>query len=412
MFNKIQWNRFLSALKDKGYSTLIRAFLYVIFRFLGLIFALPVICIFWVLKPFVWIKVGFLNYGRIGHLAFNTDLFLRRRQLGIYPDGPFYCFLCNPNPANRQLLDMWKRVIPVCENRVLSWLSYGMLPILKKTPFYQDLPINANEYFEFKNAKPSLYFTPEEIEKGRSLLHQLNVDFDKDEFVCIFSRDDAYLKDKIPQNNWDYHNARNSDIDCLIESAKYLIEKGFIVIRVGSIVKKPINFSHEKMVDYPYSGYQSDFLDIFLQAHCKFVITSGTSGITDVATLFDKPTLAVNLAENWYCPLSKNSLYFPKKYKYLNSNKYLRFHEGIKLGKFWLDLKSFGLEFEDASPQDILSATQEMMARLEGKFRYSPEEEKLNQAYIKVWSESGVIGSNIKTPLAIAWLKKNQNLYF
>ena len=159
------------------------AFLYAIFRPLGLFFSIPTIFILWLLKPFIWIKVGFLICERIGHLALNTDIFLRRRQLGIYPDGPFYCFLCNPhNLANRQLLNMWKRVIPVVEGRVLSWLYYGMLPILKKTPFYQGLPMDSNEYYEFNNAKPSLYFTPEEMNKGRNLLYKLNVDFKKEKF--------------------------------------------------------------------------------------------------------------------------------------------------------------------------------------------------------------------------------------
>jgi hypothetical protein len=41
----------------------------------------------------------------------------------------------------------------------------------------------------------------------------MNVDLDKDKFVFIFARDNAYLKNLDPNNNWDYHNARNSEID-------------------------------------------------------------------------------------------------------------------------------------------------------------------------------------------------------
>ena len=389
------------------------AFSYVLFRFLGLIFAVPAIIILWVLKPFVWIKVGCLYYGRIGHLALNTDLFMRRRQLGIYPDGPFYCFLSNPkNLVNRQLLNMWKRVIPVYESRVLCWLYYGMLPLLKRTPFYQDLPMNSNEYYELNNAKPSIYFTPDEIEKGHKFLSQMNVDLDKDKFVCIFARDSAYLKHSYPFNNWGYHNARNSDIDSLIETAKYLIEKGFIVIRIGSITNKPISFSHEKMIDYPYSGHQNDFLDIFLQAHCYFTVSAGNSGCVDVGTIFDTSRLVVNMGELDHCPWGKNSLYFPKKYKYSNTKDYLLFKNIRKLGPFWNNLTEFGLEAEEASPQEILDATKEMLARVEGTYKPSPESEELMQAYHKLWEESGLCGSPIKTPIGSAWLKKNQALYF
>jgi putative glycosyltransferase (TIGR04372 family) len=409
MGNKIMRKRLLHAIKNRDFSDLNRAFVYVVFSFLGLLCAVPTILTLWILKPVFWLKVGILYYSRMGHLAANTDLFLRRRQLAIYPDGPYYCFLSHPdNAANRQLLIMWKRILPICESKILCYLFSGMLPILKRTPFYQDLPSNDNEYYEFNNAKPSLYFTPDEIEKGRKLLNQMKVDLEKDEFVCIFSRDDAYLNHAIPYKKWDYQNARNSDIESLIETAKYLIEKGFIVIRVGSVVSKPINFSHEKMIDYSYSEYQSDFLDIFLLAHCKFMLSGGASGINQVAFVFDRPVLTVNLGNMEFPPIGKNCLYAPKKYKWRKTGKYLHIKDAAKLGCFWMDPSSADLETEEASPQEILEATQEMLARLENRFKESIESKKLNQAYQKLWEESGFCESN---PIGLDWLKKNRDLY-
>ena len=196
----------------------------------------------------------------------------------------------------------------------------GMLPILKRTPFHQDLFVDGDCYYEFNNAKPSLQFTPDEITKGRKLLKQMNVDFDNDEYICIFARDSAYLKKVIPENNWSGFNTRDSEIDSLIETAKYLIEKGFVVIRIGSVAKKPINFSHKKMIDYPFSGYRSDFLDIFINAQCKFFISTGRSGIDSVAQVFDRPLLLTNVQEFGNLKYSgKNCLYTSKKYKYSNN---------------------------------------------------------------------------------------------
>jgi putative glycosyltransferase (TIGR04372 family) len=413
MFNKHVRNRFLRVLKDKDCPAISRAIGYVIFRFLGLIFALPTILILWVLKPIVWLKVGKLHSDRIGALALNTDLFIRRRQLGIYPDGPHYCFVCTPHKlSNSQLLTMWKRVIPIYQSRILCWIFDGMLPILKRTPFQQELPMKSNEYYEFNNSKTSLEFNPDEIEKGSRILNQMGVDFKKDEFVCIFARDDAYLKNINPFFNWDYQNARNADIDNLVESAKYLIDKGFVVIRVGSIVNKPINFSHKKMIDYSNSEYQSDFMDIFLLANCKFVISSGCSGLTDIAAISDRPMLTVNIGEFGYAPIAKNCLHIPKKYKNLNTNNYLHFKDAVSLGRFWYSLSSLGLEAEENSPQDILEATEEMLERLENRYSHSPESKRLMQAYHKVRNGSGFYASPNKTPIGIAWLKKNQNLYF
>ncbi|MBL78790.1 MAG: hypothetical protein CMH70_01905 [Nitrosomonadaceae bacterium] len=411
-------SRFLRAIKNRDYSAITWTFMSAGFRFFGLLCAIPAVLILWILKPVFWLKIGRLTNARIGHLASNTDLFLRRRQLGIYPDGPFYCFLCDPTQlANRQLLTMWKRVIPVYESRVLSLVFVGMLPILKRSPFYQDLKMQFNEYYEFNNAKPSLYFTPDEIEKGRKLLKKMNVNFDKDEFICIFARDNAYLQHALPGNDWSYHDVRNSEIDSLIETAKYLIDKGYVVIRMGSIVKKPINFSHEKMVDYPYSGYRSDFLDIFIAGHCKFMISAGTSGINDLATIFDRPMLAVNIAEFCYTPFTKNCLYTPKKYKNIDTGEHLNFKDTLKLHSYLRKYttsytSTSGLEAIENSSQDTLEATKEMLARSEGRFRYSPEDERLIQAYHKLWDESGSLWAPNKTPIGIAWLKKNRDLYF
>ena len=90
------------------------------------------------------------------------------------------------------------------------------------------------------------------------------MDFDKENYVCVFARDDAFLNKSMEFQNWDYHDHRNSDIDDFIEAAKYLIAKGLTVIRIGSIVKKPISYSHPRLIDYSVSEHQSEFLDIFL----------------------------------------------------------------------------------------------------------------------------------------------------
>jgi putative glycosyltransferase (TIGR04372 family) len=413
MLNKHVWKRFSIVLKTRDYSAMRRAIIYVVFRFLGRLCALPTILTLYILKPFFWLKLGNLHASRLGHLSLNTDLFLRRRQLGIYPDGFHYFFFSNPYKlANRQLLTMFKRVLNIYESRILSLMFSGMEPLLKRTPFYQGLPMDSNEYYEFNSAKSSLYFTPDEIDKGRKLLKLMNMDFDKEEYVCIFARDESYMKQHLPYRDMSYHDSRNTDINNLIEASKYLIEKGFTIIRVGSVVNKPINFSHKKMIDYPYSEHQSEFLDIFIMAHCKFIVSLAPSGCTDISTIFDKPMLIVDFSDYGVAPLKKTSLYTLKKYKFRNSNNYLRFEDGLKLGYFWYNLPEFDLEAEEINSQDILEATKEMLDRLEGKFNYSPESEKLINAYYKLIEELDFRGSSMKTPIAINWLTKNQDLFF
>ena len=418
---KRKWDRILFIIKNKEFSSIVFLFVTLGFRILGFLCALPTVLILWILKPVFWLKVGRLHITRLGHLALNTEVFLRRRQLGSYPDGPFYCFLAGPSNfanhplCNHQLLDMHKRVIPVSKSIILTAIYTGMLPILKWTPFYQSLDIHwtNNHYHELNNAEPALSFTPDEIEKGRKLLNEMNVDLDKDEYVCIYARDKAYLKALDTKTNWDYHNFRNFEIDSLIETAKYLIDKGFVVIRVGSIAENPINFSHEKLIDYPFSGHQSDFLDIFLVAHCKFVISNGTSGIVNVAPILDKPILTVNAHGNYEAYPGKDALFLWTKYKYSDTNKRFHFKDSLsfELG-WWENPADYGLEVELASAEDILEATKEMIARLENRFEYSPESEKLMQAYYKLFSKISGYETNSKIPVGITWLKKNQDLFF
>jgi len=45
---------------------------------------------------------------------------------------------------------------------------------------------------------------------------------------------------------------------------------------MGSIVKETMNFNHSKYIEYAVKGYRTELLDIFLNAKCRFFITSGT----------------------------------------------------------------------------------------------------------------------------------------
>jgi putative glycosyltransferase (TIGR04372 family) len=414
MINRNIWNKFLSTLQRDGINALFRALVYFGFRFLGLILALPSIIVLWILKPFFWLRVGKLNHARIGRLALDTDFFLRQRQLGQYSDDPFYCFLCDSRGlANRQLLVMFQRILPLCESRVLVALYDGILPILKNTPFHQPLILDEKDYPDFNKTQSSIQFTPDEIQKGRELLRQMNVDFENDDYVCIFARDNAFLEQTQPYNSWDYLDCYNADIDTYKEAVKYLNEKGLTVIRVGSIVNKPISYSHARFIDYSISNMRSDFLDIFLVANCKFFLGTD-AGLAGVAVVADVPRVSVNYVKFGYQPYGKQCLYIPKKYKFLKTREYVPSKEAIaiKLDPYLKNLSELNLELEDNSPQDILLVTREMMDRLDGTFNYSLKEERLVEAFNESWAPPDASDQRRPTPIGIEWLKKNKDLYF
>ena len=147
-----------------------------------------------------------------------------------------------------------------------------------------------------------------------------------------------------------------------------------------------------------------------------------SSGIMDVAHLFDTPVLNVEWSNFGLAPMGKNNLYIPKKIKSIKTDRYLHFKEALepKLKSYIMtgsplfrrEFKKLGLEWEDNSPQDLLEAAKEMVARMEGTFQYSHKQEKLMQAFQKLWSQSDIVGRNILTPIGIEWLEKNKDLYF
>ena len=71
------------------------------------------------LYPLIRIRIGLLNYARIGHLATNTELCMRRMFVASPARKTINIFLAGTPPANRQLLEMIKRKLVVVENNYL-----------------------------------------------------------------------------------------------------------------------------------------------------------------------------------------------------------------------------------------------------------------------------------------------------
>ena len=107
-------------------------------------FVVIVLPLLYILEPFVRIRLGMIYNRRIGHMALNSELFLKRCE--IYPPKPrtFYVFVLY-NPCNRQLAEMIKRHLTIIESRTFVWFFMAVRNILEKTRFYEALPLNSIE---------------------------------------------------------------------------------------------------------------------------------------------------------------------------------------------------------------------------------------------------------------------------
>jgi len=369
-----------------------------VFIYLGLFFAKIIIR-----KKIVLCK---FRTDRIGHLACNTEVFLRRLKYGNrYSKNAVYIGVYNPFAvSNYQLLNMYKRHFLI----VGCWLLDKMFKTwLSKTDFCHVLPFNSNEYYELNNCEPILSFTDEEEKKGRKLLATMGIG-KNDWFVCFHSRDSKYLDSA----RFRYHDYRDSDIESYMKAAEYIAGQGGYAIRIGSAVETPLpRERHPRVIDYSME-YRSDFMDIYLLAHCKFLI-GNTSGICWITLCFNVPAAL----PNWValeCPaLRKDHIFIPKKLWSADKQKFLGYKEILDSGVgFYLTSQEYekaGIKIINSSADEILELTKEIYMQLDGQYRYSAEDEKRQRAFWSLY-KPGQHGYGCPARIGTQFLRDNLNL--
>ena len=317
------------------------------------------------------VKVGFLYRERLGHLALNTDLYLRRRHLGLIDRKGLSIFFVY-KPSNRQLVNMFSRVMLVVNSEFLSKILSPLS--IFKSRFYIPLPFEGNEYLEFNATPPQITFTDDEKRKGRAFLKTLGIS-EADWYVCIFSRDHAYYRLSSPNTDVSFSEHRNADIDTFESAVKLVAENGGWIFRMGSHVEKPLGFQHPRLVDYAVNN-RDDFLDIYITAHAKFFVGT-TSGASDLAVVFNVPFVGVNYVPVGCAPIGKDSIYIPKRIIDNNSGDQVPMRKqfdsfpGNQVNAAIIPedvLKENHWSFRDNTSEEIRDAVAEMLERLDGRF--------------------------------------------
>jgi putative glycosyltransferase (TIGR04372 family) len=108
-------------------------------------------------------------------------------------------------------------------------------------------------------------------------------------FVCLHIREGGFRNDR------DRRDYRNSNILNCIPAIKEIISRGGWVVRMGDNTMKPLP-SMENVIDYPFTKYKSDFMDLCLIRNCLFLIANQTGSFA-VAKLFKKNVLLINMYE-------------------------------------------------------------------------------------------------------------------
>jgi putative glycosyltransferase (TIGR04372 family) len=343
------------------------------------------------ISKFVPVNIHRIYNSRIGHFALNTEISatrasekegrLGRRIINLY------CFE-SLESANTFLETLWKRTL-TCLTRNFGWAILDIARRVKKQDFFIETEAIDREGYLDRSA-PTLKFNDAELKTGKVFLQSIGLDKDS-KFVCLNVRDDSFLAKTEPigwhqSRDWSYHNYRDSDIKTYVAAAETLAEMGYTVFRMGAIVKEPLVSTHPRIVDYATNGMRTEFLDIFLGAHCTFAISVG-SGWDSVPTIFRRPLIFVNhlpifnsagvtipivilpkilLDSQTECNLSLNALIDREIADQFTSKAYEDLEVAIR----------------DLSSEELVEAVTEMAQRVEGTFVETPEQREM-QAKLK-----------------------------
>ncbi len=384
--------------------------------------AILIVLIVRLIRPFFVVRFQRFISWRIGHFAANTELYLCERDARInVPEGAFMDIWYHPtNIYNKQLDRMWRRILNIGPRHLLGLVERlnSLLPGGEVHKIGTNTQGDRDVHNLFDRFPPHLSFLPEEEERGEAGLRALGVP-EGAPFVCLHIRDDNYLRKSLPWRDWSYHDYRNCNIQNYILAAKELINRGYYVIRMGVVIKEPMNVVHPMIIDYAANGMRSDFMDIYLGAKCAFCISNG-SGFDAVPYIFRRPIVYVDQVPLGIVHTSSPKfLITTKKHWLRGESRFMTFREIFESGAGYFfyssEYKDMGIDLLESTPEEIAAVVLEMEARLKGVWKTTEEDEALQCRFWDIFPKkstadwnSGLLHGDIRSRIGADFLRQHK----
>lgn len=238
---------------------------------------------------------------------------------------------------------------------------------------------------EFTPKVVPLRFTDQEILFCGNELQSLGIPAGAP-YVCLHIRTAHYMREQFA--DWKklsrYHDYRDSDINDYVPTIRFLNSLGFYVIRLGATATVPsADYNSPLFIDYA-RNHRSEIMDIFLSMNCAFMISTG-SGIDIIPLYYNIPLLIVNYHPIAFTIPQNPLLLISKKLYSHTAGRNLSLKEQFKLGGGYFKsehLAAHDLEIINNTPEEILTATRELLALIDNKWTASEEyQEKHRKLY-------------------------------
>ena len=365
----------------------------------------PICLLIVLLRPIAFIRFGIFQSTRIGGLSGQAYIYQCLKKENKHSKIKFFDILSyeKEGVCNKQLANMVSRQVKIFPfPKLIQLIIYSLKFWLKNqyiwnNKFFKEYEKGVRPHvirFSGQPTESDYYLTNNQIfnftqnEKNKAIDMVYNMGIKKnDKWVCIHNRDSKYLNTAYPDiADWTVHDYRNYDIDSMISTCEYYLSNNYHVIRMGKNAKNAIKFKHPRLIDFPFSDFQNDLLEIYLLSNCSFFIGS-TSGISMIPFIFKKPVLFTNqapidilsgLKHNHFLCILK--LWFDS-----NSNKILSLNEIFSRNlDYFSDTKLFSaskIKLIENTSDEILQASIELKKRKDNSWDESDENKELQKHF-------------------------------
>lgn len=340
-------------------------------------------------SPFRKFKFGRLPSHEIGHYASNIEIHLCEKDAKIHGDSKKTAEIWYRNPdyavANQQLDTMWSRVIKISNSPITRYAD----AISRRLPGGSKFSISHHDrdaYGLYGKMQPHIQFSKSESKQGEDFLDSVR-HAPGQKFICLVVRDSTFKRDQFVNRDISQDDYRNNDIDNFKNVAGQLVSDGYLVFRMGAKVERPFEIETPGVFDYAVNGMRTDFLDVYLSANCEIFIST-VLGLDSIPEIFRVPRVLTN-----YIPIANfgkygsNDLIIPKQYWIKDEARFMSFGEIVAsknaLGSCTssYEYQRAGLTLVENTPEEITSATQELLARKNGTWQTTKEAMTLQQKF-------------------------------
>lgn len=263
--------------------------------------ALPVVFIFYLLRKYVVVEFVLPNVTLFGHLALEPEKVLSNiasqgsRSVGDPKRVLIWSLGKSREQVNKALVKIWRRELFVLPSAIVDamhraskWLPNFEMRVLQFDKLHE------NDHV-LDSCESHLKFTSSEVKIGVKYLRDVGIEPEKP-YICLIVREAAWAPPTTGPSS--SGTLRSRSFEDFLLAAEALADLGVAVIKLGAA--GTFQTAGTKIIDYANGKDKSDFLDVYLPAHAKCVIST-MSGPDAVALVGRVPVLYVDIAQYSLC---------------------------------------------------------------------------------------------------------------